>query len=496
MVQNNILERFFKPQKRNTEYEKELEEMATPLGFDKDEYINFVNCIKNVSSETRNFIFEYIPDVFNYAISFYFPLSLILYRIGVERPWELLKLKENNTNHFAAITTYSELYDLLQAFDKNVAVKFLENMTSNSSYRSKIIISYQTGNKDDFCRAIEETKEDYTEFLNSLYSVCFMVYIIEPYLSFFKSLGNEDGVDKRLIEDFDVQKSILQVSKQTTGESFDIVAFGKQFLPDMTRLIEEIRSLAKCESRTSTTDEEIAQDIANILNRYNTDNIKEEIYNVITYLTSILCDMYVKLGPGLYPKEASVIDDLVRSSEYFDYFNGVLQEVINNSAQTETEADTDADELIDILGNCFLPDNFFDQKNRKQEETGCIGELRQCIIDAGVKRLCGIINFVAERGYVDNTDDNKKNFAFKITGFCPEYAVNGEEQINWHGHTHIVSFIIKNFYDGGKIWKNAERLICLDHGKKFYHQGELTARDNDKDFKEIFYILYPDFKLN
>ena len=162
MVQNNILERFFKPQNRNTEYEKELEEMATPLGFDKDEYINFVKCIKNVSSETREFIYEYIPDVFNYTMSFFFPLSLILYRIGVERPWELLKLEENNTNHFAAITTYSELYDLLQAFDKNVAVKLLENMTSNSSYRSKIIISYQTGNKDDFCRAIEETKEDYT----------------------------------------------------------------------------------------------------------------------------------------------------------------------------------------------------------------------------------------------------------------------------------------------------------------------------------------------
>lgn len=496
MVQNNILERFFKPQNRNTEYEKELEDMAKPLGFDKDKYINFVKHIKEVSSETREFIYEYIPDVFNYSMSFYFPLSLILYRIVKERPWELLKLEENNTNNFAAITTYSELYDLLQAFDENAAVKLLENMTSNSSYRSKILISYQTGNKDDFCRAIEETKEDYTGFLNSLYSVSFMVYMIKPYIPFVKSLGNEDGVDNRLIKDFDLRRSLLQVSKQTTGESFDIVSFFKQYLPNMKRLYEEIQSFTKCESRTSTTNEEIAQDIANILNRYNTDSIKEEINNLIYTFTAILCDMYVKLEPGLYSKEACVIDDFVRSSEYFDVFNGVLQEVINNSAQTGTEADTDADELIDILGNCFLPHNFFDQKNRKKEETGCIGELRQCIIDAGVERLCGIINFVAERGYVDNTDDNKKNFAFKITGFSPEYAVNGEEQINWHGHTHIVSFIIKNFYDGGKIWKNAERLICLDHGKKFYHQGELTARDNDKDFKEIFYKLYPDFKLN
>ena len=472
----------------NNDYFVELKELAQPL---PDTLVNgykkALEGVKDVSPETKSFLEDFTSFI-DLASSTLIPLSFIVYRIIAERPWELFKsTKPSDEVNRTLISTYGELYDILQCYKPESAIRLLEFISSNSSLRSAIISAYKESDRATFCKALENSGENHSDYLNRIYILTCRYDGIDLFMEKFSSLKRgkvslEDFIDSDDVEDALEAPSLEQIAKHFSGKSNGLNFISENIAP----LKPIISSLDNVESDNF---ESYLIYLASLIEKLDIDSLNDSIEFVCYFWTYSILDYYNDIKEGLFSEESNVIDNLIWNSNYEEFICDVYEDV-------RQEYSEDGNKIVPQEINdqnhseekeMFLPLDFYEKKNRRQGETECIANLKTKFIESGVSSLCAIIDFVAEHDYIENTVEQKRNFAFRLTGFHPDYAL--PEKMHWYKDTNILSFLIQRIYYRGD-WNNARRLIETD--KTLYNSSELKRTSfEEQKFKTLFEELFP-----
>lgn len=132
---------------------------------------------------------EDVACLIELATSTLIPLTFVVFRIIAERPWEQFKsIAPSDEIDHPLISTYSELYDILNGYKTEAAIRLLEYISPNSSLRSAIISAYKESDKAIFCDRIEKSGEDFTDYLNKIYILTYRYESIDMLIEKFSSL--------------------------------------------------------------------------------------------------------------------------------------------------------------------------------------------------------------------------------------------------------------------------------------------------------------------
>lgn len=469
----------------NKDYYVELKELAQPL---PDTLVNgykkALEGVKDVSPETKSFL-ENFSSFIDLASSTLIPLSFIVYRIIAERPWELFKSTKPSDR--TLISTYSELYDILQCYKSESAIRLLEFISSNSSLRSAIISAYKESDRATFCKALENSGENYSDYLNQICILTCQYAYIDFFMEKFSSLKRgkvswEDFIDSIDLEDAPELPSLEQIAKRISGKSN-----GLNFLSENTAPLKPI--ISSLDNDESDNFESFLINLASQIEKLDIDSLNDSIKFVFYCWTYSILDYYNDIKEGLFSEESDVINNLMSNSNYEEFICVVYDDVRQEYSEDDNKIvpheinDQNHSEEKEL----FLPLDFYDNKNRRQGETECIANLNPKFIESGVRSLCSIIDFIAEHGYIENTVEQKRNFAFRLTGFHSDYAL--PKKMHWYKDTNILSFLIQKIYFRGN-WNNARRLIETD--KTLYNSSELKRTSfEEQEFKTLFDKYFP-----
>lgn len=430
---------------------------------------------------------EDVACLIELATSTLIPLTFVVFRIIAERPWEQFKsIAPSDEIDHPLISTYSELYDILNGYKTEAAIRLLEYISPNSSLRSAIISAYKESDKAIFCDRIEKSGEDFTDYLNKIYILTYRYESIDMLIEKFSSLKrgkiNIDEFIDLMESDEDLNEdvpSFEQIAKHFSGRSNGLNEFSEQFTPLLPIITYFNDNSNGCDDLSS-----LIADLASYIDKLDIESLSDSIGNVASWWPYIVLCYYDEMKEGLLSKESEIIDGLICNSQFEEYICDIYDKVKKDYS--------DENEIIEPQPNeernLFLPLDFYNTRNRKQGETECITNIKQRLVEAGVEPLCSMIDFIAEHEHIENTSEQKRNFAFRLTGFHSDYAL--PEKVHWHGDTNILSFIIQKFYERSD-WNNARRLIDTDN--KLYNNSELKKSSfEEQEFKTLFEKLFPD----
>ena len=477
----------------NNDYFVELKELAQPLPDTLvNKYREALEGVKDVSPETIK-ILEDVACFIELATSTLIPLTFIVFRIIAERPWELFNsATPSNEINRPLISTYSELYDILNGYKTEAAIRLLEYISSNSSLRSAIISAYKESDKTRFCDTIEKSGEDYTNYLNKIYILTYQYDGVDMVIEKFSSIKRgKISIDEFLDlsesdddENIDIP-SFEQIDKYLCGKSNRLKEFSEQFTP-----LQPIVSFIKDDNGKEYEDlSSLMADLASIIDKQEPESLSDSIENFAGWWSYIVLSYYNELKKGLLSKESEIIDDLICNSQFEEYICDIYDEVKKEYSDDNEiiESQETVEPEPNKERNLFLPLDFYNTRNRRHSETECIANIKQRLVEAGVKSLCSMIDFIAAHEHIENTEEQKRNFAFRLTGFHSDYAL--PEKVHWHGDTNILSFIIQKIYERGD-WNNARRLIDTDN--KLYNNSTLKRTSfEEQEFKTLFEKLFP-----
>lgn len=478
----------------NNDYFVELKELAQPLPDTLvNKYREALEGVKDVSPETIK-ILEDVACFIELATSTLIPLTFIVFRIIAERPWELFNsATPSNEINRPLISTYSELYDILNGYKTEAAIRLLEYISSNSSLRSAIISAYKESDKTRFCDTIEKSGEDYTNYLNKIYILTYQYDGVDMVIEKFSSIKRgKISIDEFLDlsesdddENIDIP-SFEQIDKYLCGKSNRLKEFSEQFTP-----LQPIVSFIKDDDNSKEYEDlsSLMADLASIIDKQEPESLSDSIENFAGWWSYIVLSYYNELKKGLLSKESEIIDDLICNSQFEEYICDIYDEVKKEYSDDNEiiESQETVEPEPNKERNLFLPLDFYNTRNRRHSETECIANIKQRLVEAGVKSLCSMIDFIAAHEHIENTEEQKRNFAFRLTGFHSDYAL--PEKVHWHGDTNILSFIIQKIYERGD-WNNARRLIDTDN--KLYNNSTLKRTSfEEQEFKTLFEKLFP-----
>ncbi len=410
-----------------------------------EDFRSAISDYENIDKECKDYLLNTYAEKIEYCISTLYPLFNITWRIITARPEDLFDYLDIPAR-LSAIYTYEDAYEILKEFPDDSAKGILNRFTENSSLRSRIIRAFENSQKEIFANELERTGEDYTNKLNSLY-LLFWIYTITNL-----AYTSEE------ISTVDVSNFLLTLPKKL-GIKSDV---RKKEAYSQIQLLNQLL-------RASTLIEFI-DNTRNVISIYGIDKFDDLVEELIFQQSITFYTVYQRLSEGLFQEEQNLYDGILRSSLFSGYLERI-KEIVNDSQEGSPS---------------FLPPDFFNKNNRKQNEQGCIGLLKQRIIDAGVPAITNIINFLAENDHIDDTDVSKRNWAFRLTGFHAEYALEGT---NWHGEGNLLSVIIQNFYEPCDKWKNTKRLIKLE--STLYRSSTLRKKnEQDRLFAELYHTNY------
>lgn len=105
-----------------------------------------------------------------------------------------------------------------------------------------------------------------------------------------------------------------------------------------------------------------------------------------------------------------------------------------------------------------LPEDYF--KGKYLYDSNSIGEMDKKYRDPN--KLAKLINYFAEKGYIDNDINTKRTLAFRLTGMNkPDYLI---EKIIWHDKPNPLCYCVKVFTDNYDKFKMMEHLFYFEAG--------------------------------
>ena len=127
-----------------------------------------------------------------------------------------------------------------------------------------------------------------------------------------------------------------------------------------------------------------------------------------------------------------------------------------------------------------LPEDYF--KGKYLYDSNSIGEMDKKYRDPN--KLAKLINYFAEKGYIDNDINTKRTLAFRLTGMNkPDYLI---EKIIWHDKPNPLCYCVKVFTDNYDKFKMMEHLFYFEAGLVNPSDKAENCKKFQKDFNSIF----------
>lgn len=437
----------------------------------KDFYTNCERIIHNkedITDEVRNYLDEIFLPILDCATTFLIPLGLLTLKVFQTHPERLLE-NTSGKNLANVVVTYEDFYDILRDFPLKSAELILKKLDDNYSVTSKLINSFRNRNKDSFCETLYNSDNDNSTFIHKLFRFNITYKSVVELINLLQDLGNKTDVYE--VDNNDgtmLLSSYMELIRSDEDDASDLECI---LLP-----LKRLFSLLEL-----VYDEETF--LKHIIYAINDDSTRfdETISLFMVMYVRAIYEPYNDLLKNITFEEHKVFEEFRESQpkHYFEYLNNILENL-----DEESDLESESNNSPELQVTQFLPNDFFNSKDK--QTNNYIGNIRQKYASKGVASFCTLIDFIASEGYIDNTDDNKKNFAYKISGY---YSSFDKGVVKWYGETNILSVLIQNICDFGDKWKRAE--VIFDCERKLHNSSTLRkASSRDKEFAELFQELY------
>ena len=442
----------------NDSYYGELLAVSLPqpnsLNFQWDTIVNKKTPVptdlrKSLTSRTKKRL-----DLYNTTLV---PVAKVINRIIMERPEVFYKTYLRSNGKINYPFTYEDLYNTLMKIPYDSAERLLMKLSSNISIQSKLISSFRKSDINSFCEILCGSSEDYTSLCYSIVGIECEYTLANIFFFYFNTFS--ENKYKCEIEELLHKTRILSMHLdhyiQYLYKSKDDGGNAKKML--LKFLLED--------------KDEFIQDISNMIEEgSNEDKIVDDIESAVLLFGIIILRKYAEIHDEFNEKEHIIIEDLFRKSNQQNIIKLLLEYTSNKG--------------IDLEEN-FLPNDFFDNAHRTKSKNS-IGYILNKYKDKGVDAYCKLINYLAREGYIDDSIETRKNFAFKFSGYYEEFD-NGV--LEWKKDPNILSVLIQKICDSTNKWKRSKEMI---KAKDKIHSATCLRKLNieDRDFDIFFYQLY------
>lgn len=224
---------------------------------------------------------------------------------------------------------------------------------------------------------------------------------------------------------------------------------------------------------------------ATLPNMLKLDNLKKYYGNLMgRYL--LLRDNYLENTDKYSKEEQDLIRDLIKDPDKIDFYRELINRGYTFRIIDDTEDNFHNFDKISIFENN-------PNKNKSEYFNGLAGS----IVNGGDEKFKELVNYIANEGYINNTDAAKQLFTYRLTGRCrPE---GGLEPLIWDGREKMSAneliYIIRYATDESKSkYKRMEEFFT---GPTFPQKDRSGWADQArKDFRDFLNSLYPDvFKI-
>lgn len=135
-----------------------------------------------------------------------------------------------------------------------------------------------------------------------------------------------------------------------------------------------------------------------------------------------------------------------------------------------------------------LPDDFFHSKCAADDTEHL--HIKLSVEDKGAELFTTFINYVAEKGYIENSPSVKKLFAYRLTGY---YRPDGDlSPIIWHGKnnkSYELIYILRYLCDRGDY----KKMRCFFEGPEWVKEKDSSyAHSADTEFRRRMVEFYPE----
>ena len=335
-----------------------------------------------------------IKDVFVFAKEVYIPLCVArqyVYNYKANR----LNLDMINNISLTELPDLNDLYEQLRKLPLDISQTLIVNSTCSNL------------TKKELARAIENNNREL--FINTI-----------------QSIGSEADLIIKGAKYFQIQEVFHELTGVEGSE-----AYVDGFIDVASELAEQMGEKAN-----------IFSPYVPLMKKIKEGDIGAFVEAVFkSYIDQLL--PYFEEYDNLSSKEREIIDHYVKQPKYIDLYNECKSayDVIAISQEEENAVQVTFNELVIFDGRFTTP-------NKKEFFSG----IDPIIVKDGDDKFKQMVNYIANSGYIENTDRAKTLFTYRLTGKCrPEGEL---EKLVWDGRDNLspneLLYIIRYSTDNSK----------------------------------------------
>jgi len=426
--------------------------------------------LKNASDEQKAEISQLSGMSFNdyllyldylvFFLDYYMPLDHAIIYLGICDLFELIKNNDVDDLPIVELPDWEQVFISLCKIPSHIINYCITQLDCNNVQKTNILKAITEKESVSFYECVSQMGNESYLLARIAYQYDFFLNSENP-INFVK----EKSPQKLLM----INDSMSEMAKQSTEAEQTI-----RKSTELWTLKEENPDISASEIGSMISFDEFKAVYINYMNEY--------LSNQNIYLDN----------RNRYSKEIQdIVDPYVVDPEKIDFYvelkkRGCTFDAIEDNGVNKQE--TIIEDYPEPNTDIFLPNDFFHIQNRKSEKS--IGILKIIFIqcDEAIKKYCELINHLAKHGYIGDSQDVKRNLAYKLSGYYIEYNA---DSIEWHGETNILSVLISRMVEHGQKWKNAKKAFVFDKDVRLYNSSSLR-NDNSYDlqFAELFKRLY------
>ena len=377
----------------------------------------------------------------------------------------------------------TDFFSFIKELNEDDIILLLDHLTTNWEVISKLKECISNNDSLEFARTLYESNTDFQKIANIAAIIYSRNFLKKNYDIFTdKNLNEINQTDVINSIDNTIKEEVLSIPQELCS-----------FFYDIRRLISQDNDLESEIERTDFLKAYISLRsylMYGLLWHKKLYHLSVDTESVSKIEEMILSDQHIKHIVNIITiKNMEAIFEEENKS-IINFYNNFINVPINVPAKISDKTEhNDQEEII-------LPDEIFKQRPT-EDKSEYIGQLQ--VHDQDIARkLNDLITFLAERGYIDNTIENKRSLAYRFTGRNkPQKLV---KVIQWKDKMNDLVYIMKRLYPGVKCKYNRARTFFeTSDNDKFLGipNGQICRNADmsiDTELKNKMNELFPDSK--
>ena len=328
----------------------------------------------------------------------------------------------------------TDFFSFIKELDAEDISLLLDHLHTNSNWEVESKLKECISNNDsfEFARTLHESNTDFQKIANIAAIIYSKVFLKKNFYTF---------TDKKKFNEINQTDIIHSIDNTISEETLPIPQEFCFFLYNIRRFISQDNDLEIEMERTDFWEAYMSMRyfyMLSLLWHKKLHILSVDTESVSKIENMIWSDLHIKhIVDIITIKNVGAIFEEENKS-IINFYNNFISVPINVPANISDE--TEHYEQKEII----VPDDIFNQRPT-EDKSEYIGKRPDEGPDRA-RKLNDLINFLAERGYIDNTTETKSSLAYRFTGRNkPQKLV---KVISWEVNNNSLVYIIKKLYPG------------------------------------------------